>query len=307
VAPKKSENRIRAEQIWLESGGSIKLKDIASQIGVSDTQIRKWKNQDDWEAKLNGNVTDSNGNVTEKSSGNVTHKTPKNRGAPKNNKNALGNRGGAKKGNRHAVGNRGGAAPFGNKNAETHGFFSKIFPEEVLPVALDIMTKDPVDMLWENIIIQYTAIARAQKLMLVRSQDDETRVIKKQKGYYINDRETGEEKFLPEEIEWEYQHAWDKQATFLNAQSRAMTTLAGLTEKFMLLAGTDDKRRLELEKIIQSMETEKEKLKIEKEKLEVYRKQHEPSKENEASANWVESLKAIAERRRKLKNGEGDE
>lgn len=42
----------------------MKLKDIAAQLGVSDTQIRKWKNLDQWELKLKGNVAIPKRNVT---------------------------------------------------------------------------------------------------------------------------------------------------------------------------------------------------------------------------------------------------
>ncbi|MCG6197881.1 hypothetical protein H1215_11960, partial [Anoxybacillus sp. LAT_38] len=72
---------------------------------------------------------------------------------------------GAPTGNKYAVGNRGGAAPKGNSNAVTHGFFRRIFPddEETHAVIGEIGVKSPLDILWENIVIQYTAIARAQK------------------------------------------------------------------------------------------------------------------------------------------------
>ncbi|CEH29477.1 terminase [Aneurinibacillus migulanus] len=52
---------------------------------------------------------------------------------------------------------------------------------------------------------------------------------------------------------------------------------------------------------------EQEKLQIEKERLEVYRQQNAPSKANEATENWVDSLHQIATRRRKLKEGGGNE
>lgn len=43
------------------------LKDIAAQLGKSDTQIRKWKNLDKWDDHLKGNVTnESKSNVTNK-------------------------------------------------------------------------------------------------------------------------------------------------------------------------------------------------------------------------------------------------
>ncbi|MBD1373729.1 hypothetical protein IC620_15390 [Hazenella sp. IB182357] len=48
MARSRSPNRDRAREIWEESNGSIKLKEIADQLGVSDSQIRKWKNNDQW-------------------------------------------------------------------------------------------------------------------------------------------------------------------------------------------------------------------------------------------------------------------
>lgn len=47
------------------------------------------------------------------------------RGAPKGNRNAVGNSGGAPKGNRNAVGNSGGA-PKGNRNAFKHGGYAAV-------------------------------------------------------------------------------------------------------------------------------------------------------------------------------------
>ncbi len=59
----RSPKRNEAYQLWLASEGKKKLKDIAAELGVSETQIRKWKNQDKW----NGNVTNyDKGNVTKK-------------------------------------------------------------------------------------------------------------------------------------------------------------------------------------------------------------------------------------------------
>ena len=59
----RSPKRDEAYQLWLASEGKKKLKDIAAELGVSETQIRKWKNQDKW----NGNVTNyDKGNVTKK-------------------------------------------------------------------------------------------------------------------------------------------------------------------------------------------------------------------------------------------------
>ncbi|WP_440645057.1 phage terminase small subunit [Bacillus subtilis] len=111
--------RDEAFRLWEESGGTRLLKDIAEELGCSPSLIRKWKNQDHWEDKLNGNVTKQN----DKPNGNVT-KRP---GAPKGSKNAKGNKGGkAPPGNQNAKGNRGGAAPKGNKNSVRTGEYESI-------------------------------------------------------------------------------------------------------------------------------------------------------------------------------------
>ena len=55
----RSPKRDEAYKIWLDSGGKKKLKDIASDLGVSETQIRKWKNLDKWK----GNVTNQDNSV----------------------------------------------------------------------------------------------------------------------------------------------------------------------------------------------------------------------------------------------------
>ncbi|WP_277714227.1 phage terminase small subunit [Bacillus atrophaeus] len=111
--------RDEAFRLWEESGGIRLLKDIAEELGCSPSLIRKWKNQDHWKEKLNGNVTKQN----DKPNGNVT-KRP---GAPKGSKNAKGNKGGkAPPGNQNAKGNRGGAAPKGNKNSVRTGEYESI-------------------------------------------------------------------------------------------------------------------------------------------------------------------------------------
>ncbi len=62
----RSPKRDEAYKMWLDSGGKKKLKDIASDLGVSETQVRKWKNLDKWK----GNVTNQlKGNVTKRKRG----------------------------------------------------------------------------------------------------------------------------------------------------------------------------------------------------------------------------------------------
>lgn len=231
MARQRSPDRDKAFELWKDSGGEMKLKDIATELGISDSQIRKWKNQDEWERKINSNVTNDKSNATKS-------------GAPFGNKNAIGNSGNKnpKWGNKNAVGH---GAPLQNDNAVTHGFFRKHFPEDVADLAAEIMEKNPIDMLWENITIQYTAIIRAQRLMFVKDQEDTSREVKKE-----TDMGT----------EYEIQFAWDKHANFLNAQSRAMSTLSSLIRDFDKLANINDERRMKLEQM---------KLGIEKTKAEI--------------------------------------
>ena len=131
--------------------------------------------------------------------------------------------------------------PPGNKNAEKHGFYAKWLPEETASI-IGEMPNDPLELLWDNIQLQFAAIIRAQKLMHVRDHDDKTvEKIEHKDG----DNVFGER--------WEVQQAWDKQATFMSAQSRAMKTLESMIRQYdeMLhknweMASEEQKARLEL-------------------------------------------------------------
>ncbi|OFD76077.1 MULTISPECIES: phage terminase small subunit [Bacillus cereus group] len=210
----------------------MKYKDIADKYDVSVNTVKSGKTRYKWDRK---GVHTKEEKV----------RTQKKTGAPMGNQNALGNSGNKnpKWGNKNAVGH---GAPKGNHNAMTHGFFRKNFPEEVVDLMEEIATKDPLDMLWENIMIQYIAIVRAQRIMLVKYHNDMTKEIKKEKS-----------SLSAEEVEYEIQFAWDKQATFMNAQSRAMTTSSQVIERFDRLANVDDKRRLELDKLKADIEKTK--------------------------------------------------
>ena len=227
MARARSPSRNEAFEIYKQHNGEILLKDIATQLGVKDTQIRKWKSQDKWEENLKGTLPKNKRNVTNEIDTKKTTKASKqancddlnklNKESSKANSTLLG---GAPIGNKNAVGNIGGGAPIGNKNAETHGFFSKYLPKDTLEIIEEIKEKNPLDILLEQITIQYAAIIRAQKIMYVKDKNEMIKEIKKHK-----DTEFGEE------IEYEFQFAWDRQATFLNAQSRAMGELRSLIKQ----------------------------------------------------------------------------
>lgn len=188
----RSPNREKALHLWLESNKTRLLKDIAAELAVSEQQIRKWKNQDKWDKVT---LPNTNSNVTKRKEG----------GQP---------------GNKNAVGNDGGA-PTENKNAEKHGFFSKYLPEETFAIIQQLDSKPPLDILWENIQIAYAAIIRAQNIMYVVDKTDSTTT---QIARSDGDTSSSEK--------WEVQQAWDKQANFLKAQSRAQSELRSLIRQY---------------------------------------------------------------------------
>jgi len=51
-ADRRSPERKEAEQIWLESNGTMKLADIAEKLKVTASKVRKWKATDKWDSKL---------------------------------------------------------------------------------------------------------------------------------------------------------------------------------------------------------------------------------------------------------------
>jgi len=111
MATAKSDERIRAEQMYRDSKGTMKLVEIAAQLGVSPSKVRKWKSLDTWDKNVKParekqmvRSTNSRGNAP-------PQKKP---GAPSGNKNAVGNNGGA---------------PLRNQNATKHGIYREPFAD----------------------------------------------------------------------------------------------------------------------------------------------------------------------------------
>ncbi|MDT3426080.1 uncharacterized protein YjcR [Paenibacillus forsythiae] len=136
MARERSPERDKAKQMWLESSGTMKLKDIAAALSIPDSKVRKWKALDGWEADLKGSAPpDSKGSAPR-------------RGAPKGNKNAVGNRGGAPPGNQNAKGNRGGpGGPEGNKKAVTTGEHETIWFDTLTDDELQLVDQIDTDPL----------------------------------------------------------------------------------------------------------------------------------------------------------------
>ncbi|QAR95744.1 phage terminase small subunit [Bacillus subtilis] len=224
----------------------MKYKDLAEKYGVSVNTIKSWKQRHGWERKKGAPIEKS------------VHTK---KGGQPGNKNALGNNGGA---------------PQKNQNAVTHGFFSKFLPEETLEIMEEIQERSPADMIWDQIQIQYAAILRAQRIMFVQDKDDLAKELKKAKYVYRPEEDEDGNEYFEKSIaeeELEIQFAWDRHATFLNAQSRAMGELRSLIKQFDQLAHEEDERRLKLEQM---------RLNIEKAKKDI-NGDNENSQENEVA------------------------
>lgn len=94
MARQRDENREKAKQLFLDSGGLMSNPEIAEALDVDSAKVRKWKCVDKWKDTLEN--------------------MPKKRGGQKGNKNAKGH-----------------GAPLRNKNAETHGAYSTVYFDEL--------------------------------------------------------------------------------------------------------------------------------------------------------------------------------
>ena len=111
MARDRSPERDKAREIWLESGGKMTAKQVAEAVGgVKPEQVRKWKSLDSWAADLEA------------------QKPPRKRGGQPGNKNAVG-----------------AGAPTDNRNAETHGAYSKVRMEDLTPEQREYIEKITLD------------------------------------------------------------------------------------------------------------------------------------------------------------------
>ncbi|EOQ08958.1 hypothetical protein KOY_05223 [Bacillus cereus VDM021] len=64
MARQRSPDRDKAFEIYKASKGEKPLIDIAAELNLKPSQIRKWKSQDKWDEQFNGNVTIAKRSVT---------------------------------------------------------------------------------------------------------------------------------------------------------------------------------------------------------------------------------------------------
>lgn len=216
------ELREKAFELFKESNGNMSSQKIADTLGVALNKVKYWRRKDNWKNSLN-----------------------RSRGAPKGNKNAVGNKGGPPEGslNHFKHGNYIDGSKFSSKK-----FLAKYIPKVTGKIIDDIENSgiNSLDILWMSITTQLAAIIRSQKIMHVKSKNDLTKVLKKE-TWGKNPSE-----------EYELQFGWDKQANFLQAQSKAIKTLEGLINSYEKLLNTN-----------WDLATEEQKARVEKLKAEV--------------------------------------
>lgn len=239
--------------MWLESGGTMKLKDIAAALSIGETQVRKWKSQDAWASELNSNVTnESNSNVT------------KRRGPPKGNKNAAGNRGGAPPGNQNAKGNRGGSGgPYGNKKAVTTGEYETIWLdalEDDERDLVDLIDTDPI-LQADEAIMKFEIRERRMLLRIKRLTDGlterERRVLYELKAIKeamtVHDEKSGKTKTIPvtrtELVESEIEEKTFRQIDDIISLEEALTRVQDKKLKAIELKARllDEEKRVRIE------------------------------------------------------------
>jgi uncharacterized protein YjcR len=294
MARERSPERDKAKQMWVESNGMMKLKDIAAALFVGENKVRKWKSVDRWEEELKGSVSSE-------SNGNVPH-----RGAPKGNRNAVGNRGGAPPGNQNAKGNRGGTGgPPGNKKAVTTGEHETIWLD-----ALTETEQQLIDQVDTNPIIQaneslYLLTIRERRMMhRIKSLMDglsetERSVLYEMKAIKevaeIHDEKTGITKKIPQSR---------NEMMESKIEEKGFRKLDDIVKLEEALTRIQDKkiRAIELKNKLIAVDEEKQVrtaiLRIELQKLQGA---------EGATASWTDAIREIAERRKALKASEQHE
>jgi hypothetical protein len=129
MARARSPDSIEAEKLF---HGGMKLVDIAKKLGVPEGTVRRWKSTQKWDGEKK----------TKKNERSETKKTN------------VRNKGGAPKGNKNAVGNRGGPLKPGDKIAEKHGAYSSVYwdtLDEDEQKMLDELPEDEETMLLNQI------------------------------------------------------------------------------------------------------------------------------------------------------------
>ena len=96
----------------------------------------------------------------------------------------------------------------------------ELLPKQTAQIMSVIEQSSAVEILWQNILLQYAAIIRAQQLMYVESEN----ILSIEKRRLEENESSASE--------WENITPWDRYKTFLDTQSKAMNVLTNMLNKF---------------------------------------------------------------------------
>ncbi|MEK3868080.1 phage terminase small subunit [Paenibacillus sp. FSL H7-0716] len=290
MARARDPNRDHAKQIWLDHGGNITNRHIAEQLSIDEKKVAVWKQRDKW-------------NVVQQSSDSVVQQK---RGAPKGNKNAVGNRGGAPPGSKNALGNKGGhGGPFGNKKAVTTGEHEMIWMDtltEAEQQLMDHINTDPVAQADESITLlsvrERRMMQRIKNLMdgLTEKERSELQELKSIKGMgTVHDEKSGITKSVP---------VTRDEMVLSKVEEKTFRKLDDILKLEEALTRIQDKkiRAIELKNKLIAVDEEKQ-VRTEILRIELQKMQGAEG----ATASWTDAIREIAERRRALKASEQHE
>ena len=193
------------------------LEYIAKKCKVTLRTVRIWRRKFDWDSQIDYNPPP------------IAHA-----GAPKGSKNGKG-------------------GPIRNKNTVKHGLYAKYLPPETLAIDTDLEQASPIDILWANIKLKFAAIIAAQKILIVRSAEDNSKFTEQStRVRVLADGSKEIEKTATEKQVL----AIEKETKFLLAQSRAMNTLNNMIRTYDELCRS-------------SLATEEQKARVDKLKAEI--------------------------------------
>ncbi|AXN58311.1 terminase small subunit [Bacillus phage Wes44] len=119
-------------------------------------------------------------------------------------------------------------------------------PDDVVELMRKMEQADPLDILYDQIRLQWSMIVRGQEIMYVSSQED------------IDKFKTS---MSMESDSWEIHTSWDKYGKFMSAMSTAQKELRFLIQQFMDIAPVEDERRARIKAIEATTELTEQRIK----------------------------------------------
>lgn len=119
-------------------------------------------------------------------------------------------------------------------------------PDDVVELMRKMELADPLDILYDQIRLQWTMIVRAQEIMYVSDQTD------------IDKFKTSSSM---ESDSWEVHTSWDKYGKFMQTMSAAQKELRFMIQQFMDIAPVEDERRARIKAIEATTELTEQRIK----------------------------------------------